>query len=152
MAGTSPNTVMLSSRDFYTMSEGIVATATTIYPGMLVLFGAAGTLVPNNAAGDTDAPQVFAYENENFGEDLDTPYTDGDTCYIIYPRSGALVWGYLETAGNVIRGAALQSNGAGFLEAWVTPARLIGFAEESLNNTGGGTGPAGSARIRVRVA
>lgn len=150
MAGTSPNTVMLSARDHYMMSEGIVTAATTIYPGMLVLF-VSGTLVPNNAAADVDAPRVFAYENENMGEDLDTPYDAGDTCYILYPHSGAMIFGYLETGANVARGAALESNGAGYLQA-LTTGRIIGFAEESLNNTGGGTGPAGSARIRVRVA
>lgn len=150
MAGTSPNTIMLSARDHYMMSEGVVATGATIYPGMLVLFSS-GELVPNGAAADVDAPRVFAIENENMGEDLDTPYTEDDTCYIIYPHSGALVYGFLETAGNVAKGAALESNGAGYLQAAST-GRIIGFAEEAVNNAGGGTGPAGSARIRVRVA
>lgn len=150
MAGTSPNTVMLSARDHYIMSEGIVAAATTIYPGMLVIFSS-GALIPNGAAADVDAPRVFAYENENMGETLDTAYTAGDTCYILYPHSGSLIYGYLETGGNVARGAALESNGAGYLQALST-GRIIGFAEEAVNNAGGGTGPDGSARIRVRVA
>lgn len=150
MAGTSPNTVMLSARDHYMMSEGIVTAATTIYPGMLVQF-VTGALVPNAAAADVDAPRVFAYENENMGEDLDTAYTAGDTCYIIYPHSDALVYGFLETGGNVAKGAALESNGAGYLQA-ATTGRIIGFAEEAVNNAGGGSGPDASARIRVRVA
>jgi hypothetical protein len=132
------------------MSEGIVAASNTIYPGMLVIFSA-GFLVPSNAAADVDSPRVFAFENENFGEDLNTPYTQGDTCYILYPHAGALIYGYLETGATVAAGAPLESNGAGLLQP-LTTGRIIGFAEEALNNSGGGAGPAGSTRIRVRVA
>ena len=151
MAASSPFTVILDSRDFYRFDEGIVATSTTIYPGMLIQYSS-GSLIPNGTAVDADAPIMFAVEDAQFNMGIDDTYTDDDTCYYCIPQGGARVYAWLETGANVARGAPLQSNGAGYLEPFSTGGRIIAYAAEAVNNSGGGTGPEGSARIRAEKA
>ena len=150
MAASSPFTVILDSRDFYRFDEGIVAASNTIYPGMLVL-KSSGSLIPNSAAADVDAPIQFAVEDAQFNKGIDDAYAEGDTCYYCIPQGGARVYAWLETGGNVAAGAPLESNGAGYLQAAST-GRIIAYAAEAVNNSGGGTGPDGSARIRAEKA
>lgn len=150
MAASTPQTIMLDRREHYLLDEGNVATGSTVYPGMLVIWSS-GEIIPNGAAADVDAPKMFAIENDKFGGDLDTAYAADTWCYFVYPQQGARIYAYIETGGNVAKGAALESNGAGYLQAAST-GRIVAFADEAVNNSGGGSGPAGSARIRVRVA
>lgn len=146
MASASPNTVILDSRDFYRFDEGIAAG--TIYPGMLVI-GPKTALVASNAAADVDAPVLFAVEDAQFNMGIDDTYLTGATVYFCMPQGGARVYAWLETGANVADMAPLQSNGAGALEVWTT-GRIIAYADEPVNNAGGGSGPAGAARIRVK--
>lgn len=144
------HTVMLENRDYYLVKDGIVAAGNTIYPGQLVVLGASGVIV-NASAADVDAMIIFAVENDLIGRDIDTPYTAGETCYYMIPNRGARVAAFLEDTGNVAFGAALESDGAGGLQAAST-GKIVAYADQAVNNTAGGTGPGDSTRIRVRAA
>lgn len=144
------NTVMLENRDYYLVKDGVVAAANTIYPGQLVVLGATGVIM-NASLQDVDAMIIFAIENDLIGRDLDTPYTAGETIYYAIPNRGARWAGFLVNAGNVAFGAALASDGAGGLIAAST-GKIVAYADQAVNNTAGGTGPASSTRIRVRAA
>jgi len=148
MPASSPYTVILDSRDHYVFDEGVAGG--TIYPGMLVLWSS-GTLIANNASPDVDAPVIFAVESMMHNQGIDDAYASGATVYTCAPQGGARVYAWLETGANVAKGAALESNGAGALQA-LTTGRIVAYADEAVNNSGGGTGPAGSARIRIRKA
>lgn len=150
MPASSPFTVLLDSRVHYTLDEGVVG-ATPIYPGMLIVLSS-GLWIPSGTAVDPDAPCVFAIEDPKFNGGIDTAYAAGSTLMLCYPQGGARVYAFIETGANVAAGAALQSNGAGFLEVYSTGGRVLMFAEEAVNNSGGGSGPSGSARIRARKA
>jgi hypothetical protein len=144
------NTVMLDTRDQYLVSEGIVASANTIYPGQLISF-TSGSVILHATAADAAILTAFAIENDLIGRDLDTPYVAGETIYFAIPQKGARWAGFLETGGNVAKWAELEANGAGDLQARTT-GQTVAYADEAVNNTGGGTGPNGSTRIRVRAA
>lgn len=150
MAATSPYTIMLSDRSKFERDEGIVASSETIYPGQMVAWSS-GSLIQHGSAADVDAQIIFADRWPAYNKGIDDPYTQTMTCPIIYPVPGAKVYAFLETGANVAKGAALEANGAGALQALST-GRIVAFADEAVNNSGGGTGPDGSARIRVRIA
>jgi hypothetical protein len=142
-------TITLSSLERYLMDENIASAAIT--PGHLVEIvpsgGDAGQLRAHATAADTDVQVMFAVENELVGDDIDTAYADGDTVKFCYPVSGAKIYAWLEAAANVARGAPLESNGAGALQAKTT-GQTVAYAEEAVDNSAGGS----AVRIRVRAA
>lgn len=150
MAATSPYTVILDVRQHYLLDEGVVAAANTIYPGQLVWWSS-GSLIRHATAADTSVMPAFAVENEKIGRGIDDAYAATETCYFCYPHKGARVYSWLETGANVAKGAPLEASGTGSFQA-LTTGQIVAWADEDVNNSGGGTGPDGSARIRVRIA
>jgi hypothetical protein len=152
MAASSPYTVVLDARVHYLDDEGIVAAANTIYPGQLVAWSS-GEVIRHATAADTAIQIMFAVENgqDMLGRGIDDAYVAGATCYFYHAHRGARIYAFLETAGNVAKGAPLEASGTGSLQAHTT-GQVVAWADEAVNNSGGGTGPDGSARIRVRAA
>jgi hypothetical protein len=141
-----PNIILLRGKPV--KEEGKCGVAIT--PGMLLQWNA-GTLRPNATAADTAAIPIFA--DVNIVPDrgvataaIDTPYAVNERVQYFHCTSGDMVYALLETGANVARGAALESNGAGALQA-VTTGRIVGFAAEAVNNASGS-----NVRIRVEVA
>lgn len=118
----------------------------TILPGSLLIFST-GTLIENNTAADADAPRMFALENDLIGDGIDDAYASGDQTQYVVPRTGDELYAWLEAAGDVAQGAPLEAAGAGDLQAY-TSGRIIAFAAEAVDNSGGGT----HARIIVEAA
>lgn len=153
MAATTPASIMLNSREHYIVDESVVGAGATIYPGMLIT-KSSGAVIPNASAVDEDAQLLVAIENDKVGDGIDDTYVATETCYYVHPHGGALLYMFVETGANVAEGAALESAGGGFLQAFTGAGagRILAFADEAVNNSGGGSGPAASARIRVRAA
>lgn len=137
-------TIMLSSHMHYLVDEAVGTGSVT--PGDLIELIASGVQVHSTAAG-TVAQVVFATEDELIGNDIDFVYLTGATVKFVFAHSGALVNAFLEVGANVARGAALESNGAGKLQA-VTTGAIVSYADEAIDNSGGGA----PVRIKVRAA
>lgn len=120
--------------------------AATLTPGELVLPGSTeGEITVNATAVDPDAPRWFVREQvENAGAGIDDDIASGDTCTVLKCESGAVVNAWLAYGENVSEGDALESDGAGALQAH-TSGRIIAFAGEDNDNTSGG------ARVRIRA-
>jgi hypothetical protein len=152
MASSTPHVIVLQTNE-----EGAerpiceaLATTTTIKPGHLLMFSS-GKLVINDDDADTDAPKMFAVENPFYKATtteaaIDHAYAADETVRYIWPQAGDILYAFIETASDVARGAALESDGAGGLQAW-TAGRIIAFADEDKANATGS-----QARIRVRIA
>ena len=150
MAASSPYKIMLDDGIHYLVDEGVIAAANAPTPGQL-LDWSSGSLIIHNTAADVDVQAKWAVENDKIGRDLNTAYAAAETCYFVYAHSGARVYAWLVTGANVARGAALEAAGNGALQA-LTTGRIIAYADQAVNNSGGGSGPNGSARIYVRAA
>jgi hypothetical protein len=154
MASTTPNTILLSTNDKQDRAvyeETVVSAAVT--PGDLVIYSGAG-VTPNSTAADVDAPIAFAIEfpyldpRTTTSKAIDTDYAVAAKARIIFPQRGDEIYAWLETGANVARGAALEaSNVAGCLQAY-TSGRIIAFADEAKDNSGGGA----PVRIKARIA
>lgn len=144
-----PRTIMLSEATHYLVDEGVASAAIT--PGHLIervpSGGDAGQWRVHATAAGTTAQVIFAIEFDEIGDTIDTAYADGDYMKFCYPHSGAMINAWLEDGANVAAGAALESNGAGALQALST-GRVVCYAEEAVNNSAGGA----PARIKVRAA
>jgi len=142
-------TITLSTLPHYLMDEGIASAAIT--PGDLIervpSGGDTGQLRVHATAAGAVAQKSWAVENELIGSDIDVAYADGDTVKFVYAHAGAMIYAWLEAAGDVERGAALESNGAGKLQARTT-GETVAYAEEAVDNSGGGS----PVRIKVRSA
>lgn len=156
MASSTPKTIILSlnacedgKRPY---DSAIVKAASPVTPGQLITWDS-GEVKPNATAADADAQSMVAVENPyldprtNTSPAIDTAYAAAATCYFIYPVSGDKLYMWLEAAANVAKGAALESNGAGYLQAY-TSGRILFFADEAKDNSGGGS----AVRIKVRAA
>ena len=123
----------------------------TIKPGMLILYSS-GAVIANGSAADTDAPCMWALEKEFIDPQvtstvpIDVTYASGEVVRCIYSQPGDKLYALIETGSNVARGAALESNGAGALQAF-SSGRIVAFADEAVNNSSGS-----DARIKVRSA
>lgn len=156
MASTTSHRILLSANDLggneRPVDNAIVLT-TAITPGDLITFTTGGKVIPNATAGDVDAIIAVAVENAYINPAttttaaIDTDYADGAVAYFIYPQRGDVCYMWLEDEGNVAKGAPLESASGGELQAY-SSGRIIGFADEAKNNTGG----SGGVRIKVRIA
>lgn len=154
MASSTAKTILLQvngggERPVY---EEVVHTA-AVTPGDFVTLGASG-VTPNGAAADVDAQICVAIENPYINPAvtttaaIDTDYAVAAKARVIYPQRGDVVYAFLEDEGNVARGAALEiGSDAGALQAY-SSGRIVAFADEAVNNTGG----SGPVRIKVRIA
>jgi len=143
-------------KNYSDVMEEYVA-AGTIIPGQLLLLGSGGTVV----AHDDDAPvnviPMFACEDELQGKGIKDTYASGEPVQCWIPGRGDVVNAILEDGAHVAIGDFLESNGAGFLQAY-TSGKVVGVALEhlDLSNSSGAEvseAPLGYAkRIKVRIA
>ena len=154
MASSTPSTIVLRSNDrdngMQRVSEAPCQAAVTIKPGMLLAYGTTNTVKPHAGAGLNREGNKVAIDNwQATGSGIDTLYNAGETVRYIHASPGDVLYMLIETASNVAKGAALESNGAGALQALAGTAVdcLVGYAEEAVNNATGS-----DARIRVRMA
>lgn len=156
MAASTPKTILLEvnggSYDDRPIHEIVVHTA-AVTPGDLLLNSGSG-VTPNDNAADADAEKLFAVENPyldprtNTDPAIDTDYAIAAIARCIYAQPGDVIYGWLETSANVAKGAALEaSNIAGCVQAY-SGGRIIAFADEAKDNSGG----SGPVRIRLRIA
>lgn len=119
-----------------------------ILPGDLITFDATGDVIVNATAADADAQRMVAVENDLRGDDIATAYAEDDQVQYVVPRQGDELYMWIE-ANNaaVLKGAALESASGGDLQTY-TSGRIVGFAAEAVDNSGGGT----HARIQVEIA
>src|SRR3954453_23615597 len=129
------------------MTQEAVANA-AITPGALLNFRSDGK-VEENTATTTIRPIAVAFENEMFGQGIDTDYVTGDNVIYRWLEAGS-EWNALVPAGaaaialgdNLIPGA-----GGGVVPGAGTSIASVGIAQEAVNNSGSGS----EARILVRV-
>jgi len=139
--------------------EAIAAEAIT--PGELVAFDANEKLVPHGSAGG-NAQKMFAIEEDFVGDGIDTDYSAGDQVQYVVAQRGDELYAFIEAAANVSRGDALESNGAGALQAHTAVSivesgsatksvpvnALVAYAAEDKDNSAGGD----RVRIKIEVA
>lgn len=133
--------------------DRVVEAAKTVTPGMLCEF-TGGDIQPHSSAAATGPiEKIIAVENQydldprvDLNPAIDTAYAAGEVCYYIIAQAGDEVEMLLEAGANVAKDAALESNGAGALQAH-TSGTIIAYADEAVNNSGGGS----AVRIRVRI-
>lgn len=154
MVSASPNTILLkvNGGGERPIEEYVVHTA-AVTPGDFVTLGASG-VTPNGAAADVDAQKLVALETPyldprtNTSPAIDTDYAVAAYARCAWVQPGDMVYAWLEDEGNVAVGAALEiGSDAGALQAY-TSGRIVAFAAEAVNNTGG----SGPVRIKVRIA
>lgn len=127
-----------------------------ITPGMLVEPTANHECAPHATAGGNASP-IFGVEapyrpGEGSTLAIDTNYDeDGENVLLAYCRPGDEIYALIEVGANISENDLLQSNGAGYLEAYSSstppPLRPVCRALESVNNSAGST----PARIKVEV-
>jgi len=127
--------------------EALAAEAIT--PGHLLEFvptgGDAGQLRKHSTAAGV-AQAMFAVEESLVGDEIGDAYADGDTVQYMVCRKGDEVYGFLEAGASVNIGAALESNGAGDLQAR-TGNFPVAQALETKDNSAGIV----HARIKVEI-
>lgn len=154
MASSTPKTIILKANgDGDRPVEEYVVHTAAVTPGDFVTRGASG-VTPNGTAADADAQKLIAVENPYIDPSvtttaaIDTDYAVAAYARCVWVQPGDLVYAFLEDEGNVAIGAALEiGSDAGALQASST-GRIVAFADEAVNNTGG----SGPVRIRVRIA
>jgi hypothetical protein len=154
MAATAPNTIVLrsNSRDngMQRVMEAPCQAAVSIKPGMLLAFGTTNTVKPHATAGGNREGTKVALDNwAADGVPIDTTYAAAETVRYIHGSPGDVLYMLIETGSTIAKGAALESNGAGALQALAGTATdvIVGYAEEAVTNSSGS-----DARIRVRIA
>lgn len=129
----------------------------TIYPGMLLIMSAADTVVAHNDDAPANCYAMFAVEDALQGKGIDDPYVTGDPVQVWIPYRGDWVYAILEDGANVSVGTFLESNGAGYLQAYTqgTPVAVAMEAMDLSGSTGeldSSEGTLGTARrIKVRI-
>jgi len=128
----------------------------TIYPGMLLIMSADDTVVAHNDDAPANCLPMFAIEDALQGKDLDDPYVTADPVKVWIPGRGDQVYAILEDGANVSVGTFLESNGAGYLQAYTSGA-VVGIAMEALDLSGSSgeetsVDPLGfNKRIKIRI-
>jgi hypothetical protein len=161
MANTASSTIVLRSNNrdngMQRVMEAPCQAAATIRPGQLLAFGTTNTVKPHAVAtGNKEGVKVALdnlYAPPASGSAIDATYAAGYTVPYIFASPGDVLYMLLKTGNNVAKGQALESGGAGNLQAGTTPIAgtsvdsVVGYAEEAVNNASGS-----DARIRVRIA
>lgn len=150
MAASEYNVVLISYRaEPPRRLEGEAGGALT--PGMLVLRNSDGEYVAHNDDAPA-APHAALFADINpFGDvdaansPIDTAYAEGDWLRVIHAQPGDVINALIETGADVAIGAALESNGAGALQA-ATTGHPVATALEAVDNDSGG-----NVRIKVEV-
>lgn len=150
MASSTPHTIFLklNGEGERTVFEETVVT-TQLIPGEWCLFDT-GSVKPGPTAADVDAPDIIVVEQAYIDPRLvataaiDTPYAVAAKAKLAFPKTGDLLYSWLEDEGNVLKGAPLEHNGSGALQAY-TSGKIVAYAAENKDNTGG----SGNVRIRV---
>lgn len=143
-----PNTITLKGTPI--RKEGVTDEAVT--PGHLVELGGSNDVQKHSTAGG-NSQRAFALENDLVGDDIADAYDSGDTVqYGVFPAGGE-VYALLAYGENVSKGAFLESDGNGALQAHVADSSdvqtegLVGIALEAVNNTTTDS----EARIKIEV-
>lgn len=155
MAASTPSTILLKPNggpyaERSVFEETVVSADIT--PGEFVIFSS-GSVRPHNVAADVDAPNILAVENAyldprvSTSNPIDTDYAVAAKAKLIFPQTGDLCYCFLEAAANVAKGAPLEHNGSGHLQAYST-GKIVAYAAEAKDNSGGGS----SVRIKVWIA
>lgn len=154
-SNTSPKTVLLrgDNQAFY---EAIAVAACT--PGQLLIIDSAGKVKPHNVAAGVASP-IFAREEEYVGGTIDTAYAVADQVTYVHAKSGDEVYAWLKNGVTSVIGGFLESDGAGAFQlsthavtsATTAAAWPVAIALEAVNNSGGGTGPNSTMRVKVRI-
>lgn len=143
ISSAAPKTIVLKGNPMRKEVEAGSATK----PGMLVGYDVDGNGVPHAIEGG-NAAAVFALEQDFIGEGIDDDYADGELMQIGICRPGDEIYALLETGNNVAKGAFLESNGAGALQAFSNQTNqfhaIVCRALEAKNNTSG-------ANVRIKV-
>lgn len=156
MAGTNPNTILVSVNGGSTAERPLIERAANVAltPGELAAFSADNELDPHGTANGA-AQKMFIvedpYREPGANAAIDTDYAVGDLAYAINAQPGDIVYGWLAASEVANEGDALMSDGAGALQvttvdATVVVGAIVGYAGEDL--TAGGS----RARIKVKVA
>lgn len=151
MAANNPQKIMVSDKHHYVMDSRVVAAANTIRPGHLVGFSSGSAILNVTQAAAATVNLAWAIENPIIGDDLDHDYLATETCHYCHASPGALLYAWLEDTANVAKDAALEAGASGGLQA-ATTGKVLAYAMEAVNNSGGGSGPNAAARILVRAA
>lgn len=142
----SPKTIAISGEMH--RKEGVTDEAVT--PGHLLEFGGSNDLQKHSTAGG-NAAAMFAMENDLVGDGISDAYAAGETVQYGIFQPGAIVYALLSSGENVAKGADLESNGDGTLQAHSVSAdsqpvnAVICRAAEAVNASGGDT------RIKVEI-
>lgn len=158
-SSTTPKTILL--RGHPAGREAIAVAAVT--PGHLGIIDSAGKIKVHNTAKGV-ANKIFVREEEYVGGSIDTAYAIADQVPYWDCKPGDQIYGWLKTGSSVAVGAFLESGGDGSLQALTAqsqgattpfPVTTGGYpvarALETVDNSGGGTGPSGAARIKLEV-
>ena len=151
MAATGYRTVMIQGCE--ARLEGL-AGAGTIKPGHLLTYSSGNVIIHGTADGAQE--RLFAIESPTADSNtllsIDVPYANGDTVYMTRPAPGDVVYAFLATANNAVKGVSqLVSNGDGTLKIAVVSATtltnsIVGVPEENNNNATGSP-----VRLKIRV-
>jgi hypothetical protein len=136
------NTIIIRTRQRWTKER---AAGGAITPGHLIEKNASDEVVVHATAAGAVAQTAFALEDQAQGRGIDDAYAAGERVVYQVFTPGEEVYAILENGANVAIGAALESNGAGELQARTT-GQVVAFALEAVNASGGAT------RIKVEVA
>jgi hypothetical protein len=132
--------------------------AAAITPGHLVELTSSDTVQVHATAGGS-AARLFALEDENQGNDIDTAYVAANVCLFAAFRPGDECLGILADGENAAIGSFLESNGTGELRVVDTDASvgdvgvqsIVGVSLEALDFSGSSGVDPSSQRLRFLV-
>lgn len=148
MPSDAPSTILLRVNDIERrIFEELADVALT--PGEFLEFEANGNLGPEGTVGAGGLPMVCVekpYIDPGIvtTKAIDTDWSVGESARYIIPQRGDIVYAFLAAGQNVAKGASLQGDGAGALQA-LAAGTVKGYAAEAVDNSGGGT------RIRIKL-
>lgn len=141
-----PNTIYLSGDKPGMVEVNDVAAGVSILPGMLLeRYNSSGTPLykPHSAAGK--GSQTYALNQSMLNKGVSDAYAIGDLVEAGIGAPGSTWWARLASGQNVVNGAKLTSNGAGYLRAVAAGEIACAQAIESMDAS------AAAKMIRVEV-
>lgn len=132
-------------------TEALSASGSSVVPGDLVEFNAAGEVQEHSTA-DGTAEKIIALANISNANTIDDAYVVGETVRLGAAHAGQEAFMTLATSQVATRLTPLVSNGDGTLKinaavgAAIIVGAIIGFPVEPVTTTGA------TARIKVRIA
>lgn len=96
--------------------------AAALYPGHMIELTSADKVQKHSTAGGAVGPIMFAIEDENQGNGIDTQYDSDDRVVGWIPQRGDWVLAVLKDGENVSIGDHLESAGSGVLRKYVATA------------------------------